>query len=590
MTGGGPAAGTKPSGGAASPTDALPPGRESPRTTRHVAVMTVIAVGVLLPPHAFATAVAGPGATVHHIAQIAVGAMLLKAALLLNAFLFAAAPYMRIAGRSSDRHGLAPRATSPNNPPWTRIQVAAAVFVLVLGTGLRIPSLGDGLWFDEIQTYVDYVRLPLAQIISTFDSQNQHLLYSILARVSVVIFGDSVWALRLPAVCFGVASLGALIWFGERITARREALLAALILAVSYHHVWFSQNARGYTGLLFFTLIGSGCFLLLLRKPGIHTGRYIVGYAVSMALAHMIHVTAVFATAAQALVLVWLLCLHRKELANRGWRAPVAGLVLAGSLSFLAYAVVLPQFMATLLIPPDAGSATVWKDPAWMLTEGLRVLISGIPGGLLAVAVAAFVIGAGVVSYWRRSGTATAVMLLPPIVTGAAVMILSHNLWPRFFFFSAGFIVLIAVRGGFAVVDALLPPKYVAHVGVGGALLVAAASLLTVPRAWHPKQDFEAARVFVQGHRGPGDAVAVTDMTSYVYTRYYHLPWTIVTSAADLGVLETGHSRTWMVVTFPVRLQTGEPTLWARLTNSYRTVAHYPGTVGGGDLYVMVTR
>jgi mannosyltransferase len=566
-----------------------PPASEMNGTTRRVAVIALIVVGVFLPPHALASLLAGNNATAAHVTQLVVGALLLKAALVLHALVLAAVPWLHVTGEAGSR-ALAPRATVSGSSHWSQRELWAGICILVLGTGVRVPSLGNGLWFDEIQTYVEYVRMPLARIISTFDSQNQHLLYSVLARISVVIFGDSAWALRLPALCFGVASLGALIWFGEHITARREALLAALILAVSYHHVWFSQNARGYTGLLFFTLVGSGCFLLLLSEPGTHAWRRIIGYAVSMALAHMIHVTAVFATAAQSAVLVWLLVLHRKDLANRAWRPPVMGLVLAATLSFLVYALVLPQFMATLLIPPDAGSATVWKDPMWMVTEGLRVLSAGIPGGLLAVAIAFVVIGAGVVSYWRRSATATAIMLLPPIGTGLAVMVLSHNLWPRFFFFSAGFVVLIAVRGGFAVVEAIVPRAYAIRVSVAGALLVAAASLLTVPRAWHPKQDFGAARNFVQIHRNPADAVAVTDMTGYVYSRYYRLPWRTVASGPALAAVEAGHPRTWMVVTFPVRVETGEPTLWARLTSSYRTVAHYPGTVGGGDLYVMVSR
>lgn len=577
------------SNNAAPPVQTSPPARESSRPARPVAVVALLAAGVLLPPHTLASMLAGAGAAPEHVAQLVAGAVLLKAALILHALFIAAAPWLRVTGRSVSG-GLAPRETVSIAPRWTQRELLAAVCILVLGTGVRIPSLGGGLWFDEIQTYVEYVRMPLTQIISTFDSQNQHLLYSVLARLSVVTFGGSAWALRLPAMFFGVASLAAVIWFGERIAARREALLAALVLAVSYHHVWFSQNARGYTGLLFFTLVGSGCFLLLLSDPGTHTWRRIIGYAVSMALAHMIHVTAVFATAAQSAVLVWLLLRHRKDLANRAWRAPVIALVLAGTLSFLVYALVLPQFMATLLIPPDAGSATVWKDPVWMVTEGLRVLGSGIPGGLLSVAVALVVFGAGVVSYWRRSAIAVAVMLLPPIVTGVAVMVLSHNLWPRFFFFSAGFVVLIAVRGGFAIVEAILPSRYTVPVAVAGALLVAAASLLTVPRAWHPKQDFGAARNFVQTHRSPADAVAVTDMTSYVYSRYYRLPWTTVTSGSGLAAVEAGHPRTWMVITFPVRIETGEPTLWARLANSYRTVARYPGTVGGGDLYVMVSR
>lgn len=558
------------------------------RPWRRRAAVALFVIAVLLPVHALATAMAGPAASERHMAQLVLGVELLKAALFLHAVLLGLVPSVPLAPIGA--RGLAPGAAFPASSPWSRVEAGAAVCIMVLGAGLRIPSLGDGLWFDEIQTYVDYVRLPLRHIVSTFDSQNQHLLYSILARISVVLFGGNAWALRLPAVCLGVASLGALIWFGERVTSRREALLAATILAVSYHHVWFSQNARGYTGLLLFTLIGSGCFLLLLSDPLHHVWRNVAGYAVSMALANMIHVTAVFVTATHALVWLCLVIARRNDLRDRAWRAPLAGLVLAGTLSLLAYALVLPQFVATLLIPPDAGSATVWKDPAWMFTEGLRVLSSGIPGGLAAVAIAFIIIGAGVTSYWRRSAVVTTVMLLPAVVTGAAVMVLSHNLWPRFFFFSAGFAVLIAVRGGFAIVHAVVPRGAAVAVSVGGALLVAAASLMTVPRAWLPKQDFGAARTFVQSHRGPGDGVAVTDMTGYVYGRYYRLPWTNVTSASELAQVEAGRPRTWMVVTFPVRVETGEPALWARLSDSYRTVARFPGTVGGGDLYVMVSR
>lgn len=566
------------------------PAPGSPSSSRGVLRLVAVALfvmGVLLPSHSFAEALAGPDAAAKHVAQLVTGVMLFKAALILHGLLLAAVPYLRIA--RSDAGPLAYCAVTPDAGPWTRLQAAAAVFILALGTGLRIPSLGNGLWFDEIQTLVEYARLPLVQIVSTFDSQNQHLLYSILARTSIVVFGNDTWALRLPAVCFGVASLAAVIWFGERITARREALLAALILAASYHHVWFSQNARGYTGLLFFTLVGSGCFLLLLGDPQHHTWRRVVVYGASMALAHMIHVTAVFVTAAHALVWISLVVLRRNDLSHRAWRAPLAGLVLAGTLSFLLYSLVLPQFMATLLIPPDAASATVWKSPMWMLSEGLRVLSAGIPGGLFAVAVALLVMGAGVASYWRRSQVATVLMLLPPIATGAAVMLLSHNLWPRFFFFSAGFAVLIAVRGGFAIVHAVLPPKYAVSVAVGGAIMVAGLSLITVPAAWRPKQDYGAAKAFVELNRNPSDAVATTDMTAYVYRRYYRLPWSVLQSAGDLTALEAGHPRTWVVVTFPVRLERGEPVLWKRLTGVYRTAARYPGTVGGGDVYVMVS-
>jgi 4-amino-4-deoxy-L-arabinose transferase-like glycosyltransferase len=558
--------------------------------TLYIVAIVLAALAVVLPPHTFAATLAGPATTAAHLAQVVTGVWILKAAFLLHALIALLVRRLRGTEPAAGRTGLAPEGITVAPQPASPLERYLLIGILVLGAALRIPGLGRGLWFDEIQTFVEYARDPLLQIISTFDSQNQHLLYSVLAKVAFHLTGsESAWALRLPAVCFGVASLAALVWFATRVTTRREALLAAGLLAVSYHHVWFSQDARGYTGLLFFTLIGSGCFLLLLAEPGQHTGRRVVFYAASMALAHLTHATAVLVTGAHALIWLVLVIARRRDLRNRAWRVPFAALVLAGTFSLLLYALVLPQFLGTLTAPPDTGSVAAWKDPIWMVTEGIRVLSAGIPGGLAAVGVALLVVGAGVASYWRRSRAATAVMLLPGLCTGTVVIVLSHNLWPRFFFFSAGFAVLIAIRGGFAIVRRLLPNHQV-KIATAGAILICVLSLLTVPRAWAPKQDFDAARAYVQEHRAPADAVAVVDMTDYVYTRYYGLPWPELALPGDLQRLESTHPRTWIVVTFPKRVENVQPALWEHVTHSYRTAATFPGTVGGGALFVMVSR
>ena len=145
------------------------------------------------------------------------------------------------------------------------------VALLIAATILRFYRLNSGLWFDEIVTYVKYARLPFLTIVTTFDSENQHFLYSILAHLSLLIFGDSNWALRLPAVIFGVGSIWALFLFGREIRNDTEALLASALLTFSYHHVLFSQDARGYSGLLFWGFLSSWLFARGLRGKQIKT-------------------------------------------------------------------------------------------------------------------------------------------------------------------------------------------------------------------------------------------------------------------------------------------------------------------------------
>ena len=110
---------------------------------------------------------------------------------------------------------------------------------------LRLWRLDTDLWLDELLTLTDFLRMPLGEIIAKFPSQNQHPLYSILGRISVLIFGEDAAAARLPAALFGVASIWALFLLGRRVYNVREALIACALMTFSYHHVWFSQTHAG---------------------------------------------------------------------------------------------------------------------------------------------------------------------------------------------------------------------------------------------------------------------------------------------------------------------------------------------------------
>jgi hypothetical protein len=458
---------------------------------------------------------------------------------------------------------------------------------LALAVGLRAYHLGGGLWFDEIQTLVDYVRHPLGYILTTYDSQNNHLLYSLLARLAVVTFGDTNWALRLPAAVLGVVSIWALIPFGRLIATRRETMLAALLLTVSYHHVWFSQNARGYTGLLLVTLLGTTAFLKLVTtdRP---SWMVVLAYAVAMSLGIYLHLTAVLVVLAHGIVWVALVWKGHHGVTRSAVLPTAWALLLAGTVSLTLYAIVLPQLTGTLFGTVSSQS-TEWQNPVWLLAESLTGLSRGLPGGPLVLVAGVALVFTGWVSIWRRSPVAAILMVLPGVLTAAAAILLSHNLWPRLFFFSAGFAVLIVVRGIFAIAQAIVPSRgtTLATVVTGVAALL---SMMTVPRAWAPKQDFRAAARMVETSQDTGDAIVTVDLTYYPYRQYLGRPWDSVANLGALQGIERSHPRTWVLYTFPVRLSAVQPEIWDHLQSSYDTAAVFPGTVGGGAVVVMVTR
>ncbi len=72
------------------------------------------------------------------------------------------------------------------------VMVLLTIFV-VLGAALRIYHLDSGLWFDEITTLINSVRLELRQIVTQYPGNNDHTLYSVLAHISVTLFGEQPW-------------------------------------------------------------------------------------------------------------------------------------------------------------------------------------------------------------------------------------------------------------------------------------------------------------------------------------------------------------------------------------------------------------
>ncbi len=543
------------------------------------AALLLAALALGLPPSWTARSLVGPGAP--HLSQVVLGVWILKAASLWHAGL--------LLWWHRRRGDVRPSTGSSQEPARLDGRTARIVgALLAIALALRLIGLGEGLWFDEIKTWVRFVSLPIGQLVATFNDQNQHALYSVTAKLTTTVFGEGAIGLRLPAVVFGVAGLWAVYWLGRQLMSQREAFLATSILTFSYHHVWFSQNARGYTGLLFFSLVASGLFLRLLEDER-RGYRLSIAYGVAVALAMYTHLTAAAVFAAHALIGIVFLWRRRGSPEGGSVAAIVWAGILAVTFSIQLYALVLPQIAAVLLEPSVGGVSIEWKSPLWLISEAVRGLGRGVPGGPIAIAGGVAILTIGAVSIARRNLAAAAVMTIPVLITAGVIFALGHNLWPRFFFFAAGFAALLLVRGLFATAERLIPRAAPAWASAAMALAVLV-SASTVPAAWGAKQDYVGALEYVDRVRADGDAVVMLDMAILPYQEYWEVDWLIIESADELEAVEERHERTWLVSTFPTSLTTLQPDVWARIQESYLQAAEFPGTVAGGDVIVMVNR
>ena len=390
--------------------------------------------------------------------------------------------------------------------------VAIAVVVRVIG-------LNGGLWVDEVYSLVRSFREPMGTILTEYWGDNHHPLYAVLAHISRAVFGESAWSIRLPAMLFGVAAVPMLLRLGEQVASRREAIMAALLLAVSYHHVWFSQNARGYSAIAFFAI---ATLWALLRAVESGERRYFLVYALLAALGAYTHLTMIFVVVGHAAAMgVWLLMTrvpNRKRLVGFGVLA--FGLSAVGTL--LLYAPMLRAVMA-FFTQQKSGLAGV-STPSWAAVELVRGLMLGLGAGGVTVAVIVLLVGAlvglrGVLSLWRTQRLFLLAMIAPIGVTVFGAAATRGTMYPRFFFFAIGPAILIAVHGAFVACQ-WLAARF-PSVGSGERLATIALSLGVILSALslragyrYPKQDFEGAMQYVLAERGASDGVVTAGIPS----------------------------------------------------------------------------
>jgi hypothetical protein len=459
-----------------------------------------------------------------------------------------------------------------------------------LALALRLYRLNTGLWLDEILTLVDFARPPLRHIVSSFANQNQHMLYSVLSHISMSIFGEHAWSLRLPAALLGTATVPVLFLTGRRIAGEREALFSCALLTVSYHHIWFSQNARGYSGLLLFTLLSTWLWIEALER---RQWRWWLGYVAATTGGLWIHLTLVFVVAAQALIYLVLAAFRSRE-APLGWQ-PFAAWILSGTLTVQLYALSLPEFLRSALGETSMNSD--WTNPIWSILETLRVLQIGF-SGLAVVLCGGAMVAAGWLSIVRRSVRAGLVMVLPGIMGAAYMLFSAHNFWPRFFFFLMGFALLIAIHGATvaaAFIARVLPPRqravFAMRLATVAASAVIVASAATVPRCYRlPKQDFAGARDYVEGRRTARDAVVTLGLAGHAYGKYYAPQWTVISTPEEFEQLRRTHDRILLVYTLGIELKAFHPELWRIVNAEFAPVRVFPGTLGGGEVYVCEER
>jgi uncharacterized membrane protein len=481
--------------------------------------------------------------------------------------------------------------------------------LLLLGLALRLVNLDSCLWLDEVLTMVRFARPPLGIIVTSFPDQNQHMLYSVLAHLSFSLFGESAWSFRLPAVLFGVGSIPVIYALARSVGTRLEAWLAAGLLTVAYHHVWFSQNARGYTPMLFFSMLSTWLWLRGLDGNRQTVPRWLwPTYVVSVVLGLWTHMTMLFVVFGHGLVwlaacgeLAWRSRNARLAIPRRAlWAVvvqPLLALLIAGTLTLQVYALSLPEFLRSAM---DAhNKESIWQSPWWVIQETLRHarLALGGPRGtaaLIALPIAGAIFLSGLVGLRGRGLRLVAVCLISIFSALFVMMWLEHNLWPRFFFFAMGFLIIIVIRGAMVLGElvtarssSLVRDRWAPLLGAVPVVAMMILSLFSLPRIYRlPKQDYAGAKEYVETHRDTADGVASSGRAALTFQLYFAPDWPTADTAAALAELQSKHDRVWLIYTLPLDMEKAYPEVWQSIQQDFTLVKAFKGSVNDGEVYV----
>jgi len=516
-------------------------------------------------------------------------AWFVRGALALNALLLLLWGLLHRATRQPDSGAGAADAATRTRPPLLRRELVVLAAVMVLAAALRFWKLGTDLWFDEVIDLVYYVRGPVEDLVLRFPGFVPQVTSALAAKLSMGALGETPFAFRLPAALAGVAGVGAVFFLARHVLGRWGAAWTALLLAVAYHHVFFSQTARGYSIQVLLTIAAT---YALFRAAETDSRRAWLVYGAVSVLNLYTQVFAIFVVAGMAAA--WagrLLWARGSEGAARGrWAAFLWTHAFIAAATFLLYSPMMVALLARTGVTAD--SLRIGRTFVGFFDELLQGLQAGYGSAALIAGAAVFLSGA--VSLWRRNAFWTTALLLPVVLGLGAVVAGAIGAHPRYLIYvmPAGLIVVVRGIEVWAEWGArLLRPAQRDAVTAGiCALVVLAGAALSLwklgPYYALPKQDFTGALHFAAQARQPQEPLVAVGTAAQAYSLYYAPDIHVVRTVEELERLREQGSRVWLLYTLAYVLREQHPELMEYIEQHFETVRRFPGSVYQAGLYV----
>ncbi|WP_426508121.1 glycosyltransferase family 39 protein [Serratia proteamaculans] len=376
-------------------------------------------------------------------------------------------------------------------------------------------------WCDEASSVLTS-RYDLSALLYHASFDVHPPLYYLLLHGWMLLFGDSILAVRSLSMLFGVVTVALVIKLTRWLANERAALLAGGLMAIMPMAVRYSQEARMYALMGMLIIAATMALVMWLKAPA--NRRYLAAYAVLMTLSLYTYYFTIFALVTHWMVLLVLSCRRDEPVGylkqSTWWLAN-----LAIGLAYIPWLLVLLNLLthiAELRVGGDVGwiPQVAWSDlPAmfWRFLTGddgrnyfwgIFLLLPAFFVGLSAL----LLVSRGVENKFKLlllSGVFVPVLLLFAISWRMPLFV------DRYLFFAALGIPIIL-----AILIAESKSK------VRGVSLLVFFSLLFGSGLrddyLSDKDQFKGMVHYINSGYQPGDAVVVSNMFNYLSYVYYN--------------------------------------------------------------------
>ena len=432
------------------------------------------------------------------------------------------------------------------------LQYLLLALIIFIGAALRFYKLGEwSFWSDEMFT----VEGKEDGFNYTFLRQSLSLE---LIQITVGLFGINEWNARLVPALIGLVSIPALYFPIRKMFNPTVSLAAALLLAVSPWHLYWSQNARFYVALLLLYNLALLAFYFALEddRPLYYLlSLVLLGLAVKERLLALFFIPVILGYLVSLVILPF-----EKPVGLRRWRNLVLFFMLPSLILALLFArPYLLNFSGWMY-----GFGFANNSPLWLLT-GI-VFYLGVPtvcaGGLGALYL---------LRQKSRAGLLLSLGAGAPVLLLVAVAPFHYTANRYVFMILVSWLILAAVAAVELLRQAPQTIKVLAMSALVLLLLDPLVSNILYYRYQNGNRDnWKGALTWVREHKQDGDLVVTMNRELgdyYLQDKTIHFQELDITDIADNG------TRAWFVEDMTV--QTSLPEVSAWLEQNARLVANF---------------